>query len=135
MKDDPQFKLAIDLVYGIPDSPEGYFGADLASVAAIGAAVLTRGRAGVPREVTHLYQKVGAAGEHLKFGITSNPATRYTLEELAGGRLRILASGLRKDMLALERKLHETLPIGPEERQSFYIKLQEAAGLIPPPYP
>jgi hypothetical protein len=85
--------------------------------------------------LTYLYQKVGPLGEHLKFGITKNPATRYTAEELAGGRLRILASGLREDMLVLERKLRQTLPIGPEERQAFYIKIQKALGLISPPYP
>jgi hypothetical protein len=37
-------------------------------------------------------------------------------------------------MLALERNLHETLPIGPEEGQSFYIQKQLARGLRPPPY-
>lgn len=84
--------------------------------------------------ITYLYQKVSAAGEHLKFGITNNPLTRYTAEELAGGRLRIVAIGLRQNMLALERKLHETLPIGGEEAQRFYIKIQEALGLRPPPY-
>lgn len=83
---------------------------------------------------TFLYQKLGAEGEHLKFGITNNPATRYTQEQLAGGRLKILTSGTREDMLGLERKLHETLPIGPEERQSFYIQKQVDRGLVPPPY-
>jgi RHS repeat-associated protein len=85
--------------------------------------------------VTYLYQKVSDFGKHLKFGVTKDPATRYTVEELAGGRLRILASGIREDMLALERKLHETLPIGLEEAQSIYIKIQKALGLLPPPYP
>ena len=37
-------------------------------------------------------------------------------------------------MLALERELHEKLPIGPEEGQSFYIKKQVEQGLKPPPY-
>src|SRR5205814_6768761 len=77
-------------------------------------------------DVTYLYQKVGAQGEHLKFGITKNPATRYTQEELAGGRLKILTEGPRKDMLQLECNLHETLPIGPEEAQNFYILHPEA---------
>jgi len=82
-----------------------------------------------------VHRFVGASGEHLKFGITNNPATRYTTQELlAGGNLRILASGPREDRLALERNIHETLPIVPEEGQSFYIKIQEALGLLPPPY-
>ena len=85
-------------------------------------------------DVTYLYQKVGAQGEHLKFGITKNPATRYTQEELGGGQLRILTEGPRKDMLQLERNLHETLPIGPEEAQKFYIQKQIEKELKPPPY-
>jgi len=83
---------------------------------------------------TFLYQKLSAEGSHLKYGITNNPVTRYTSEELNGGRLNILASGAKEDMLALERSLHETLPIGPEERQAFYIQKQVAKGLRPPPY-
>ena len=84
--------------------------------------------------VTYLYQKLGAAGEHLKYGITNNPATRYTEAELAGGRLKILTQGSRQDMLKLERDRHETLPIGREEAQKFYIQMQIDRGLMPPPY-
>lgn len=84
---------------------------------------------------TVLYQKLGSAGEHLKYGITKNPATRYTSKEMNGGSLNILARGSKQDMLALERSLHETLPIGPEEGQLFYIQKQIANGLRPPPYP
>jgi RHS repeat-associated protein len=83
---------------------------------------------------TFLYQKLSAEGQHLKFGITANPTTRYTTAELNGGQLNILASGPRRDMLALERALHEWLPIGPEEGQSFYIQKQISNGLRPPPY-
>ncbi len=86
------------------------------------------------KDLTYLYHKVGAEGEHLKFGITKNPATRYTEEELAGGRLKIIGQGSREDMLQLERNLHETLPIGPEEAQKFYIQKQIEKGLKPPPY-
>lgn len=89
---------------------------------------------GGAKDLTYLYQKVGAEGEHLKFGITKNPATRYTQEELAGGRLKIIGQGSREDMLQLERNLHETLPIGPEEAQKFYIQKQIEKGLKPPPY-
>lgn len=96
------------------------------------------GAGGVVRSLaartTYLYQKVGPAGEHLKFGITANPATRYTAAELNGGRLRIIAQGERSEMLRLERQLHETLPLGPEERQLFYIQKQIENGLRPPPY-
>jgi len=108
----------------------------LAAVPLFGAAASLRivaARAGA-KDVTYLYQKVGALGEHLKFGITKSPATRYTQEELAGGRLRIIGQGERQEMLRLERQLHETLPIGPEERQLFYIQKQIEKGLTPPPY-
>ncbi len=84
---------------------------------------------------TFLYQKLSSAGEHLKYGIAKNPATRYTSSELAGGELNILAKGSRQEMLSLERSLHETLPIGPEEGQLFYIQKQIENGLRPPPYP
>jgi hypothetical protein len=84
--------------------------------------------------LTYLYQKLGAAGEHLKFGITKNLAERYTAAELAGGRLNVLASGAKNKMLALERALHETLPIGKEEGQEMYKAKQAAKGLKTPPY-
>jgi hypothetical protein len=69
-----------------------------------------------------------------KYGITNNPNSRYTQEELRGGRLKILTSGDRADMLGLERSLHENMPIGPEEGQSVYIDIQAGKGLSTPPY-
>jgi len=81
-----------------------------------------------------LYQKLGASGEHLKYGITKSPGSRYSLAQLNGGRLNLLAHGPKEDMLSLERALHETLPIGPEEGQLFYIEKQVSRGLRPPPY-
>jgi RHS repeat-associated protein len=103
------------------------FGASLAS---------SRGGAakGIVSSPTSLYQKVGPNGEHLKFGVANNPATRYTSEALGGGRLKILATGQRDEMLKLERGLHETLPVGQQEGQKFYIQKQVDKGLIPPPY-
>ncbi len=83
---------------------------------------------------TTLYQKVGQNGEHLKFGITKNPKTRYSKAELGGGKLKEIANGNKKDMLSLERNLHKKLPIGPEEGQKAYIKIQVEQGLKPPPY-
>jgi RHS repeat-associated protein len=86
-----------------------------------------------PRRIASLYQKVSAAGRHLKFGISEDPATRYTAAELNGGRLRVLARGKRAEMLQLERRLHETLPLGPEEGQLFYIRMQTQKGYLPTP--
>jgi RHS repeat-associated protein len=92
-----------------------------------------RGGAGA-KSSTSLYQKLGPNGEHLKYGIANNPSTRYTNEELGGGSLKILAEGPRQDMLKLERGLHETLPIGSQEGQKFYIQKQIDKGFVPPPY-
>jgi hypothetical protein len=86
------------------------------------------------QDLAYLYQKVGADGQHLKFGITKTPATRYTQEELAGGKLKIVGQGSREEMLKLERNIHEALPIGPEEALKFYIQKQVQKGLKPPPY-
>lgn len=83
------------------------------------------------KEFAYLYQKVGANGEHLKFGVTNNLQRRYTMEELGGGTLRPVAYGQRSEMLELERLVHETLPLGPEERQWFYIQKQIERGLNP----
>jgi len=85
-------------------------------------------------DVNYLYQKVGSKGEHLKFGITDDPVGRYTQEELSGGKLRIVAKGVREEMLRLERNVHETLPIGLEEGQKCYIGVQVKKGLKAPPY-
>jgi hypothetical protein len=79
-------------------------------------------------------KRVGTDPKGLKYGYTKNPETRYTQAEMNGGRLNILAYGPKEDMLELERNLHENLPIGPEEGQTFYIWIQVAKGLRPPPY-
>src|SRR6267142_2035281 len=92
------------------------------------------GEAKTEKGLTYLYEKLGAKSEHLKYGITNNPLTRYTAEELAGGKLKILASGSRQAMLALERNLHSTLPMGREEHQLIYVIKQILKGLRPPPY-
>jgi hypothetical protein len=85
---------------------------------------------------TLIYQKVGPNGEHLKFGIAKNEfkasgqLTRYTDAELGGGRTRILGGGSRSDMLNLERRLHENMPLGPQEGQKFYYKMQLENGYL-----
>ncbi|MGA7615391.1 MAG: RHS repeat-associated core domain-containing protein [Thermoanaerobaculia bacterium] len=87
------------------------------------------------RRTTYLYQKVGpkvnGVRQHLKFGITYDPATRYSAAELGGGKLRIIAEGARSEMLRLERELHSTLPLGLEEAQRQYIRIQQQKGLSP----
>jgi len=80
-------------------------------------------------DLTYLYQKLGQSGEHLKYGITVDPVTRYTAQELAGGKLIILNKGPRDEMLKLERNLHKTMPLGPEERQACYQRIQQRGGI------
>lgn len=70
----------------------------------------------------------------IRAGRANNPAARYTQAELGGGRLKILANGNRQEMLRLERNLHSTMPIGPEEGQQIYLQIQAANGLTLPPY-
>ena len=92
-------------------------------------------RSGIsPDDYTQLYQKVGPAEEHLKFGITLDMDARYSEKQLGGGRLKLLAEGPRRLMLKLERGLHENLPIGPEEGQKAYLDIQARKGLKVPPY-
>ena len=98
------------------------------------AATKVAGTAAKAAPELFLYQKLSAAGKHLKYGTSKNPATRYTKKEMAGGRLKIIASGDRKSMLALERNAHKTLPIGPEEGQTVYEGIQAAKGYKVPPY-
>jgi hypothetical protein len=113
-------------------------GADANDANNVGMAVLflapELGELAEGERVTYLYEKVAADGQHLKYGITYNPLKRYTAEELAGGRLKILAKGSRKAMLQLERSLHSTLPLGPEEKQLYYVIQQVMKGLKAPPY-
>ena len=86
---------------------------------------------GGARGVTYLYQKVSATGEHLKFGITNNPVTRYTAEELAGGRLRIIASGLRQDMLRLSGSFMRRFRSNVRRLRSSTSRFRRLWGLFP----
>lgn len=80
-----------------------------------------------------LYDKISAIGQHLKYGVTVDRFARYSRVKLEGGSLVVLARGTREEMLRLERDLHRHLPIGPEERQSFYREIQRRLGYVLPP--
>ena len=69
----------------------------------------------------------------LALALFSIPLTAFAAAGRTSTQYSASQSG-EEDMLALERRLHERLPIGPEEGQSFYIKIQERLGLTPPPY-
>jgi hypothetical protein len=62
---------------------------------------------------TYLYELVDENGNHLKYGITSNPDTRYTHAFMADKRMLILGEGSRRDMYVLENRLITTNPRGP----------------------
>jgi len=114
---------------------EGYVQSQTMAIGGAGkGAVKVAGAATKAAPELYLYQKLSAAGQHLKYGTSKNPATRYTAKEMAGGRLKILAGGDRKSILALERNAHKTLPIGPEEGQTVYQGIQAAKGYKVPPY-
>ena len=58
-------------------------------------------------KTTTLYELVDAAGNHLKWGITSNPLTRYSQKFLmsSGARLDPVLTGTRSSMANIERSL------------------------------
>ncbi len=55
-----------------------------------------------------LYDK--ATNQLMKWGVTQNPASRYTREFMQGKYLDLINNGPRSDMLQLERNLVETNP-------------------------
>ena len=79
-------------------------------------------------DVTYLYQKVGRHVSISSSELRTIPRLLHAAE-LNGGSLTIIGQGERSEMLGLERQLHETLPIGPEEGQLFYIQKQVQNGL------
>ena len=69
---------------------------------------------------TYLYAMNGGDGGFLKWGISYNPARRYTQRFLNsfGGSLDVLMSGSRQDMLDMERTLAERYP-GPLNKEPW----------------
>ena len=65
-----------------------------------------------------LYARYDADGQLLKWGVSQQPDARYSDAELAGGFLREVADGTRREMLDFERALAETNP-GPLNREPW----------------
>ena len=61
-------------------------------------------------QLAFLYQRFDSQGNFLKWGITQDLATRYSVGTLDGGFLIQYSSGPRRQMLLLERELVETQP-------------------------
>ncbi len=57
-------------------------------------------------------------GAHLKWGISSNPGSRYSTSDLEGKVMTPIQTGTRGDMAAVERQLVEPLP-GPLNREPW----------------
>jgi hypothetical protein len=68
--------------------------------------------------LTHLYRLEEDSGRFLKWGMTSNPAKRYTKSFMSGKTMRIVRSGPRRQIAALERRLVERSP-GPLNRERW----------------
>lgn len=59
-----------------------------------------------------------AEGKFQKWGITQDTNTRYSSEDLNGGRLRPYRTGSRSEMLKRERRLVERFP-GPANNEPW----------------
>jgi hypothetical protein len=95
------------------------------SVWAHNASGICHGNSLSSRRVTTLYKLVDATGRVLKWGISSNPAKRYTRASMSGKLLVPVFKGSRKKMAALERILARFVP-GPLNNEPW-------AGILPPP--
>jgi hypothetical protein len=75
----------------------------------------------------YLYDFVDKNGVHQKYGFTNDLDTRYSVEELSGGRLiELIKSPDKGKVLGLERLLHKNIPPGPKEGQSCYRAIQKS---------
>src|SRR5690606_19540534 len=65
-----------------------------------------------------LYQRVDKEGNHMKWGVSKNPKTRYSKKELIGHEVKGKKTGPRDEVLSLERKLTERYP-GPMNKEPW----------------
>jgi hypothetical protein len=69
-------------------------------------------------QYAELYARYDKEGKFLKWGVSQNAAKRYSQKELAGGRIDVLETGTRKNMLGLERMLVTDVP-GPLNKEPW----------------
>jgi hypothetical protein len=72
----------------------------------------------VGNQPAELYALIDSNGRFLKWGVSQNPNTRYSKSELNGGRVVVVGSGTRDEMIALERALTESMP-GPANNEPW----------------
>jgi hypothetical protein len=77
----------------------------------------------IGNQYAELYGLVDANGKFLKWGVSQDASTRYSKTELNGGRVVVVGSGTRDEMIALERALTESMP-GPLNKEPW-------AGIAP----
>jgi hypothetical protein len=65
-----------------------------------------------------LYEKYDSAGNFEKHGVSQDAGKRYTKAEIAGGEVRVVDRGPRKEMLQKERDRVETNP-GPKNQEPW----------------
>lgn len=89
------------------------------------AIVSVHGNSKNSTRLTTLYELVGDDGTFLKYGISQNPATRYSKAFMEDKFSKPIASGRRTDMLAMERQLVTQHP-GPLNREPWAIAARNA---------
>lgn len=64
----------------------------------------------IGNQYAELYAFVDANGRLLKWGVSQDASSRYSKSELNGGRVIVVGSGTRDEMISLERALTESRP-------------------------
>ena len=134
-----------DLVYGLGSAADGFLlsGGAMAGARVPGISNQTElrlpqnvginGNSKLSPRTAYLYELSTAgtadtAGLFLKYGISQNPATRYSTSFMADKRIFPVASGTRTDMLSLERQMATANP-GPMNNEPWAVKARtQGAG-------
>ncbi|HLB49908.1 MAG TPA: hypothetical protein VJL59_23055, partial [Anaerolineales bacterium] len=104
-------ELSFDVDYVVPPSQAQTDAYTLTTALPFAFVGGTFSKALLSTSTTYLYQLVDkTTGQHLKFGISSTPRTRYSQVFMSDKTMRIISSGSRAEMLASERWLVERLP-------------------------
>src|ERR1700685_1271232 len=64
----------------------------------------------IGNQPAELYALVDSNGKFLKWGVSQDASSRYSKNQLNGGRVVVVGSGTRDEMISLERALTESMP-------------------------
>jgi RHS repeat-associated protein len=99
---------------GVGDWAGGIFSAvPVEGIEAEGASLIAKGLHGnsaLSSRTAYLYRLTTRGGDLLKWGISYNPAKRYSFSAMLGKRMQVMTSGTRREMLDLERWIVERDP-------------------------